>query len=267
MNVDEIILAIEAEQYDFEPTLRIPGFQEVRNNELILRMLDGSSSVFANKVVRSVFSYQVGEKIKQVIEEFDAKQKSFAWWVGPQSKPDDLSSRLRTLGFKLEDVYIGLAAFVEPLSLQPSSEWIVKEALTELELRAYVSVNARVWGMDASSVEAAVKERLSYVSLPERRGGYLVARTQDGEVIGNGSYRISSDGQTLYLVGSAVLPEYRNRGVYRALLQYRFHRAKEAGCKLMTVQARVGTSEPILRKLGFQEYCKFEMYIHPYATD
>lgn len=65
----------------------------------------------------------------------------------------------------------------------------------------------------------------------------------------------------MYLIGSAVLPEYRNRGVYHALLQYRFNRDRKAGCELLTVQARVGTSEPILRRLGFQEYCRFAMLV------
>jgi len=124
-----------------------------------------------------------------------------------------------------------------------------------------MSVNAVVWNMDSASVEAAVRERKSYVSFPGRRGGYILARNREGNAVGNGTFRISSDGRSMYLVGSAVLPEYRNQGVYHALLQYRFNRAKEARCELLTVQARVGTSEPILRRLGFQEYCKFEMLV------
>ncbi|PKR85461.1 GNAT family N-acetyltransferase [Heyndrickxia camelliae] len=261
MNIDNVILAIEAEQYDFEPTLRIPGLQEVRNEELILRLSEGSSSVFANKVVRSVFTSNPEEKIRKVIDFYESKQKSFAWWVGPKSQPYDLSLRLKSKGFTLEDEYVGLATSVQQAPSFESSQWTVREALTEPELRNHVAINAEVWGMDLTSVEAAIRERMSYISLPGRRGGYIVAYNNEGLPIGNGTFRISSDGQTMYLIGSAVLPEYRNKGVYHSLLQYRINKSKEEGCQLLTVQARIGTSEPILRRLGFKEYCKFEMFV------
>lgn len=261
MNINNIILAIEAEQYDFEPTLRIPGLQEFRNNEIILRISEISSSIFTNKVVQSVFTSNADEKIRQVIEFYESKQKNFAWWVGPNSQPNDLSIRLKAKGFTLEDIYMGLAISVKQVPSINSTKWTVREALTKQELQEHVSVSAKVWGMDLASVEAAVRERMSYVSLPGRRGGYIVAYNNEGTPIGNGTYRTSSDGQTMYLTGSAVLPEYRNRGVYHSLLQYRINMAKELGCQLLTVQARMGTSEPILRRLGFNEYCKFEMYI------
>lgn len=261
MDFDDIILAIEAEQYDFEQTLRIPGLHEIRNDELILRISDGSSSIFANKVVRSVFSSNVDEQINEIIDLYKSKGKSFSWWIGPKSQPHDLSNRLQSLGFTGEDVYIGLATSMNEASFPELPKWAVEECLSESQLRGHVSVNAVVWGMDSASVEAAVMERMSYVSLPGRRGGYILARSHEGRAVGNGTFRISSDGRTMYLIGSAVLPEYRNRGVYHALLRYRFSKAREVGCELLTVQARIGTSEPILRRLGFQEYCRFEMLV------
>ncbi|QQE77854.1 GNAT family N-acetyltransferase [Alicyclobacillus sp. SO9] len=261
MDFDDIVLAIEAEQYDFEPTLRIPGLHEIRNDELILRISDRSSSVFANKVVRSVFSSTVDDQINEVIDLYKSKGKSFSWWIGPKTQPHDLSTRLQSLGFTREDVYIGLAASVNDASFPQPLQWTVEECISESQLRDHVSVNAIVWGMDSASVEAAVRERKSYVSLPGRRGGYILARNREGKAVGNGTFRISSDGRTMYLIGSAVLPECRNQGVYHALLRYRFTKAREAGCELFTVQARAGTSEPILRRLGFQEYCTFEMLV------
>lgn len=261
MNTENIINAIEAEHYDYEPSLRIPGLQEIRSQELILRISDRSTSIFTNKVVRSDFRFDVDEKINKVIDLYKSKQKSFAWWIGQNSKPDDLSLRLISKGFALEDTYIGLALSVKNIPTIHSSEWLVKEALTEKEIREHVSVNEAVWGMDNASVKAAVGERMAYLALPDRGGGYIVAYNHEQKPIGNGTFRISSNGQTMYLIGSAVLPQYRNRGVYHALLQYRFNKSIKAGCEYLTVQARKGTSEPILRRLGFEEYCKFDMYV------
>lgn len=96
-----------------------------------------------------------------------------------------------------------------------------------------------VWGLDPASTETAAKERRRYVDFPHRLGGYLVVR--DGQqFVGNASYRISTDGQTMYLIGGTVLPECRGRGVYLAMLAYRLELAKQHGCGLATTQARVG---------------------------
>lgn len=261
MNNQDIILAIEAELYDYEPSLSIPGLKEIRTDELILRISERSASIFTNKVVRTNFMNDIEQKINNVIELYQSNKKPFSWWLGPNSKPDDLDTRLQTLGFTLEDTYIGLALSVDQASacMDYCTEWIVEEATTETQVQDHVYVSGLVWGMDSSSIESAERERLSYLSLPNRRGGYLVARDKQLRPVGNATYRISSDGRTMYLVGSAVLPEYRYQGVYRSLLKHRFSIAKSLGCDQLTVQARVGTSEPILRRIGFVEYCKFKV--------
>ncbi len=191
---------------------------------------DASSNVFLNKVVRSVFRSEA--------DWYKSKQKSFAWWVGSRALPTDMSARLKSAGLIFVDRYIGLAAVIgQTISSYRVAEWTVKEALKERELRDHVSVSAAVWGMDTRSVEAAVTERIACVSMPAQRAGYIVAYNAEGSPIGNGTFRISSNGRTMYLPGSSVLPDYRNRGVYRTLLQYRYNRAKDAGCDLLTVQA------------------------------
>ncbi len=65
----------------------------------------------------------------------------------------------------------------------------------------------------------------------------------------------------MYLIGGAVLPEYQGQGVYCAQLQRRIEFAEQHGCDLLTTQARVGTSEPILRRFGFQAYARFLMFV------
>lgn len=265
MTLDDIILAIEAEQYDYEASLRVPGLKEIRTDEAILRISEHSSSLFANKVVRSVLKGDVDEQIRQIIEVYASAHKQFSWWIGPTSEPSDLALRLMALGFEREDVYVGLAASVKQQTsgLQRLSKWQVEEAVSSEQLRDVVAVSAAVWGMDEASAEASVRERELYMSLPDRRGAYLIARDQDGRPVGNGAYRISSDGRAMYLTGSAVLPAYREQGIYHALLAYRFALAAAKGCDIITVQARLGTSEPVLRRLGFEEYGQFEMYVSP----
>jgi GNAT superfamily N-acetyltransferase len=54
--------------------------------------------------------------------------------------------------------------------------------------------------------------------------------------------------------GTAVIPEFRGRGVYRALVHARMTDAKARGARLALVHAREKTSSPILQRLGFTVY-------------
>jgi len=57
------------------------------------------------------------------------------------------------------------------------------------------------------------------------------------------------------LMGGAVLPEARGRGLYRALVRARWDDAVERGTPALAVMANPDTSYPILRRLGFEDVC------------
>jgi GNAT superfamily N-acetyltransferase len=60
------------------------------------------------------------------------------------------------------------------------------------------------------------------------------------------------------LGGGAVLPQYRGRGVYRALVASRWEAAVEMGKPALTVHAGA-MSRPILERCGFEEVCRVEV--------
>jgi hypothetical protein len=61
----------------------------------------------------------------------------------------------------------------------------------------------------------------------------------------------------VYLVGGNVIPTYRQRGVYRALLATRLARTH---APLAVTHAREETSAPILERLGFESMFSARMY-------
>jgi GNAT superfamily N-acetyltransferase len=261
MNHDDVVTAIEAAQWDFEPELSIPGVYEIRTDVLCLRISEASTSPLANKVVKSVFTEDVDRRIDEVFSMYQAHDRPFSWWVGPNSRPADLRNRLERRGMRVEDEYVGLALSTEEYAPRPvTSKWVVADAVSDEQLHGHALVSSVVWNLDPASTKTAVKERRRYVDFSHRRGGYLVVR--DGaKYVGNASYRMSADGQTMYLIGGAVLPGYRRQGVYRAMVEHRLDMAKQHGCVLATTQARLGTSDPILRRLGFAEHGRFFMMV------
>lgn len=77
----------------------------------------------------------------------------------------------------------------------------------------------------------------------------------DGRVAGISAGMIAPPGEVSTLYGSAVLPEFRGRGLHRAMLEFRLRALKQAGGELAMVTCTPGsTSERNLRRHGFV-YC------------
>lgn len=59
-------------------------------------------------------------------------------------------------------------------------------------------------------------------------------------------------GASALLWGAAVLPEFRGRGVYGALVVARCKSAAERGAEIAFTTARTETPRPILKRHGFR---------------
>lgn len=68
------------------------------------------------------------------------------------------------------------------------------------------------------------------------------------------------------LWGGTVLPEYRGRGLYRALVAHRAAYAARHGATMAFTQGRISTSSPILQRLGFTAYGQERCYRLPLAS-
>ncbi|MDP4552467.1 GNAT family N-acetyltransferase [Alkalihalobacillus macyae] len=89
--------------------------------------------------------------------------------------------------------------------------------------------------------ETAFSERVKYIEIPDRRGGYMVV--VDNELpIDYSNYRYSHDDRVLYLNGAGVIPRYRGKGIYREMVARRLNEAISIGCQIAVTQAKKGTS-------------------------
>ncbi len=243
--------------WDYEHIPASVTFAE--RDELLMYKTEGSSSILSNKVAK----FEAGSKeevaalLDEVLQFYGGK--SFSWWVGPDSVPENLKDILVDQGLTYEDTYYGL---VLPLEKDLKSRTIpyeirVVESLEDVE--HYVNVSGEVWDYDESTKEHLVQQRYNYLIDKNRRGGFLIT-LDGGKPVGYAGYRFSSDGVAMYLAGTGVLTEYRKRGIYHALLAKRMELAAQNGAKYIVTQARNGTSEPILRKLGFEEIGRYDVY-------
>ena len=92
---------------------------------------------------------------------------------------------------------------------------------------------------------------------PSGRQGLFLARHDGRPAAAAGCV---ASGKSLHLQGGVVLPEFRGRGIYRALTEARLRFAIARGLTLATVHAKRSTSAPLLARFGFRELLRFASY-------
>ncbi|AKU92727.1 GNAT family N-acetyltransferase [Vulgatibacter incomptus] len=210
-----------------------------------------------NGVARSVLSSEeAAEVVGRTVAAYRSAELGFRWTLGPGAAPAHLAELLEREGMRLMFVARGMVADVPTLEVNAGPGVIVERA-TLANVDDYVRASAAGWG---NTTEAAREIRANMIrSLrdPSNRTLYYIARV-DGVPAGSGGLLpLASSG---YLLGSSVDPEYRGRGVYRALVAARVATLREMGLPLVTILASSETSAPICSRLGFETVCEARIY-------
>jgi GNAT superfamily N-acetyltransferase len=180
------------------------------------------------------------------------------WWVGWHAEPSNLGEQLISLGLVPDDPpsLTGLTCRTEPAPGPADVEVRLIETIDD-QLAA-LEVDWEVWGVaEVERVRRREIERGRFEAL--RAVSQHYAAFAGGRRVGFGRGEDLEGGGTA-LMGGAVLPEARGRGVYRALVRARWDHAVEHGTPLLVVQAGP-MSEPILTSLGFESHGEIRLYV------
>jgi hypothetical protein len=238
----------EAMLYDYEPEWRPSGIEEVDRADVLAWKRPGWPA-WANRVAYAKWDERSADAgIDELLAFFAGV--SFNWHVGPSSSPADLVDRLERRGLVVTArPRMMTVALPLPTGWPLNRDVSIQEVHDERTARSSL-VNAQHSGDD---LERSVAERLAYLRLPSRRGGYLIA-TIGGVTVANAGYRYSSDGRCVYLTGAETVEGFRRRGVYKTLIAYRAAAAARRGCTVASILANVETSAPILARHGFADH-------------
>lgn len=185
--------------------------------------------------------------IDETIESYARLGLRFRWKVGPNVKPADLAERLARRGLKRSE---GLAMARATTGALPDTDPSLSvEEVGRATLDDFNRVMAEGWQIDVAPF-AALHGRM--LADPARRNHLFLARI-DGTPAATATY--AACGRSAFLVGGMVLPVFRGRGLYRALVNARLRHAAARGLPLATTHALVETSAPILSHLGFEIVC------------
>jgi GNAT superfamily N-acetyltransferase len=196
--------------------------------------------------------------IQAQIARFSERGESFEWKFHSHDRPHFLEERLKAAGFvaeALETVVIAETAALADGGHVPAGI-AVREVFDRADLERIGEMEAAVWGGDRSWYPATLEQELA----ADPAGLAIFVAEADGVVVSAGWVRFPSRTDFATFWGGATLPEWRGRGVYRALVSRRAQLAAERGRRYLEVDASAD-SRPILERLGFQAVTQTRPYV------
>ncbi|MEU7160249.1 GNAT family N-acetyltransferase [Streptomyces chrestomyceticus] len=185
-------------------------------------------------------------------DHFAARGLPVEWKYHGHDLPADLPDRLAAAGFvpgERETVVIGEAAEIAgPPGGAPLPEGVrLREVTGRADFDRIGELAATVWADDRSWLAPAMEEWVA-----GRDGDpctVTVAESLAGEVVSAAWMRFHQGTAFASLWGGSTLPNWRGKGVYRALVAHRAALAVARGFRYVQVDA-LETSRPILNRLG-----------------
>ena len=206
-----------------------------------------------NGIVYSRFSPSETERvINAEIQYFTQLNRDFEWKVYSHDEPADLLSQLRKHDFRIgeeESLMFRDLRELPPTLMAPPPEGItVSPVRNEQSIADFLSLESAMWSREPSKTSEHLL--LAPIDPLQRNLGFVAY--SDGKPIGFGRVTASLHSQFSGLWGGSVLPDFRGRGAYRALLSARIqHVLQYDSIRYLRVDA-LPTSRPILEKYGFK---------------
>jgi hypothetical protein len=178
-----------------------------------------------------------------------------SWWVSDRSTPDEVEALLLRAGLRIVEEDYDVAALMLIAAPPPGPADVEARRLATVEER--LAASRLAW--DAFGTPAEEREDLEAVAAEfelelaaDATATYGV--WLDGRMAAMATVAFSERGALLS--GGCTAPWARGRGAYRALVRARWDDAAARGTPALVVQAGA-QSEPILRRLGFEQACRF----------
>jgi GNAT superfamily N-acetyltransferase len=261
MNYDEKLSIVERAVH--EGLVKSPESDVLRSDSWVQVITPSARTPLKNGVFWAVLrEEEANAKIASAIELYSSLNLPFWWIVSPSSAPADIEERLLRAGFALTHTAAGMAAEPARLELDRSApEDVEAELVSEENLEEWLAVQAEGWSTPPPPIQLLRQEqrrRLRGEASPRIDMLFRV----DGAPAGAGGLRLYQG--FAHLFGGVVLPRYRRRGVFRAMVATRLESARARGIPGVTVHGLKDTSAPIFRRFGFDEVCDIKYYGYGY---
>jgi ribosomal protein S18 acetylase RimI-like enzyme len=220
----------------------------------------GNGGFVSHRDLDGLTGDELDELIARQVRYFTERGEQFEWKLYGHDRPD-LVDRLLAQGFRPEELETVVIGPVAPLAAAPVSQIPgvrLREVTDRADLDRIARMEERVWGDGSRDwlAEALDKERQA-----DPESLVFVVAEADGLVVCAGWTRYLPGTEFATLWGGSTLIEYRRRGIYKAIVEYRARHAAERGYKYLQVDASPD-SRPVLERLGLVQVATTTPYIY-----
>lgn len=230
------------------------------SDETITKFLTRIPSPICNGVLRShLTADNLNEKIRTILEPFKADQVPMMWVTGPSTQPTDLGKHLEAHGLTHIEDWTGMALDLTKLNRAfPRPFGLTIKLINDLEtLKQWMHPVAISFGLSNVVVQKCV-EGFAHFGFCESSPLRYYAGFLDGKLVSTSMLVIEENFAGIANV--STIPEARNRGIAKAVTLAAVEDAMTRGYRMAVLQA-TPSGKKVYRQLGFQEYCKFGVYI------
>ncbi|MEV4661646.1 GNAT family N-acetyltransferase [Micromonospora echinofusca] len=228
------------------PLVRVLGLDQ--RGFLTYRTLDGLAGA------------ELDALIARQVEFFRRRGEAVEWKLNGHDQPADLPDRLRAAGFVAEaeeTVVVGpVAALAAAVPVLPEGVRL-REVSAREDLERIAAMEEAVWHDDRSHLVTGLAREIE----ADPQSITVVVAEADDTVVSAGWVRYQANTGFATLWGGSTLPQWRRRGVYRALVAYRARLAEQRGRTLLQVDCSP-ESRPILQRLGLVPVTTTTPYVY-----
>ena len=222
-----------------------------------VQLITGMPFAFLNSIANVNFTgTDIKEQIEATLIPCKARKVPVLWWIGPNSKPDDLDVYLEELGFKKTDEPPGM--YMDLNSLVLSNENIPELKIEFVQNKKHVEdwVSAFIAGLSGTENQREYLFK-SEITLLQKSDYIRFVGYWNGEPVAVAALFLDENVAGVYFV--ITKPDHRGKGIGTAITIAALKNAKERGYQDAILQSsQMGYN--IYRRIGFEEYCKFKWY-------
>jgi GNAT superfamily N-acetyltransferase len=191
---------------------------------------------------------------------FRGRAERFEWKLYSYDQPPDLGERLLAAGFVRENAESLMVADTGQIAGHSGAAAVLPDGVRlatvtdEAGLDLMIELHDRVFGADPHLRAALVAQLRS----PETT--VMVLAMAGDEPVCSARVEFGAGTDFAGLWGGGTLPQWRGRGIYRALVGYRARLAVARGYRYLQVDASP-ESRPILERLGFAALAQTTPYV------
>lgn len=200
----------------------------------------------------------IDQQITRMQAYFSAKQVGMQWIIGPSTRPTNLGERLEQHGFLLQGTAPGMAVQLErlPRALATPPQLEIVRVADESHLKEWAAVAGQAFGEPAAIQQARCAVHAAFGFAEDAPLQRYLARL-DGQPVAMSELFLAAGVAGIYDV--ATVPRARGQGIGAAITYEPLLAASARGYRIGVLEASP-MGEPVYRRLGFEECCRFSLY-------